>query len=129
MDDFYEYYASDLTKAGSPLLYYFESGQFKAYPIPSASDSVLVKYVKVPTELIATSVESAINWPKRYHRSVLGIGTLSRLAVMQDDAELGASYERLYEKALATMVDDVFHQQSQRPDFIHVNDPDNWDYS
>jgi len=88
-----------------------------------------VKYIQIPAELTLTSIEADIKFPKRYHRSVIVMGTLSRLAVMQDDAELGASYERLYEKALATMVDDVFHQQSQRPDFIHVNDPDNWDYS
>lgn len=129
MDDFYEYYGSQLTTSGSPLLYYFENDQIKVYPIPTTADSILVKYIKVPAELTATSVESDIRFPKRYHRSVLVIGTLSRLAVMQDDTDLGASFERLYEKALALMVSNVFKQQSQRTDFIHVNDPDNWDYS
>ena len=129
LDDFQESFASQLTKAGSPLLYYFEGDQFKAYPIPSASDTITVKYISVADELTATSPESDIRVPKRYHRSVLVMGTLSKLAVMQDDTELGQAYERLYEKALAGMVDSVMKQQSQRPDFIHVNDPDNWDYS
>lgn len=129
MDDFYEYYASALTKQGGPLLYFFEAGQLNAYPVPSATDSLLVKYIRVPDELTATSVEADIKWPKRYHRGVLVMGTLSRLAVMQDDTDLGAAYERLFEKALGTMVEEVFKQQSQRSDYIHVNDPDNWDYS
>lgn len=129
MDDFYEYYANQLTQAGSPLLYYFEAGQLKSYPIPSASESLRVKYIRVPEELTLTSLESDILFPKRYHRSVLVIGALSRLALMQDDPELGQSFGSLYERALAFMVEDVFKQQSQRTDFIHVNDPDNWDYS
>lgn len=129
MDDFYEYYGNQLTQGGSPLLYYFEAGQLTAYPIPSSTESLRVKYIRVPVELTATSVESDIKFPARYHRSVIVMGTLSKLAVMQDDPELGATYGGLYEQALAMMVDDVFKQQSQRPDFIHVNDPDNWDYS
>lgn len=128
-DDFSESFGSQLTKTGSPLLYYFEGGQIRVYPLPSASETVHVKYLSIADELTLTSAESDIKFPKRYHRSVLVMGTLSKLAVMQDDTDLGASYERLYEKALAMMVESNFKQQSQRPDFIHVNDPDNWDYS
>lgn len=129
MDDFYEYYANQLTQAGSPLLYYFEAGQIKVYPIPSTSDSIRVKYIQVPDELTADSLETDIKFPKRYHRAVIVMGTLSKLAVMQDDPDLGASFAGLYERALVNMVEDVFKQQSQRTEFIHVNDPDNWDYS
>lgn len=129
LDDFYEAFGSQLTKPGTAQLYFFEADQFTVYPVPSASDTVLVKYIRIPAELTATSIESAVRWPKRYHRGTLVMGTLSKLAVMQDDVELGASFERLYEQALARMVSDVFKQQSQRTDYIHVNDPDNWDYS
>lgn len=128
-DDFYQTYGSVLTSPGQPLLYFIEADQVKAYPVPSASDQVLLKYVKVPAALTLTSVESDIKFPPRYHRSVLGLGTLSRLAVMQDDLDMGAGYERLYEKALALAAGDLLKQQSDRTDFIHVNDLDNWDYS
>ena len=128
-DDFIEAYGSVLADPGSPMLYYFEGETLNFYPIPTSGDSVLIKYVKVPAELTLTSPESDIAFPKRYHRSVLVMGTLTRLAVMQDDLDLSNGYERLYEKALALMVEDVFKQQSQRSDFIHINDPDNWDYS
>jgi hypothetical protein len=128
-DDFYEYYGSQLTMAGSPVLYYFEGDTINFYPVPGTADGVLLKYIRKPDELTLTSIESDIKFPKQYHRSVLVMGTLSKLAVMQDDTDLGAAYERLYEKALATMVGNVFKQQSQRTEFIHVNDPDNWEYS
>jgi hypothetical protein len=131
LDDFYESYGGTASLAipGSPMLYFFENGQINFYPVPQTSDSVLVKYIRLADELTATSVETDIRFPKRYHRSVLVMGTLSKLAVMQDDPDLGAIYERLYEKALNGMVDAVLKQQSQRSDFIHVNDQDNWDYS
>jgi hypothetical protein len=128
-DDFYEYYGSQLTQAGSPLIYYFEANQLKCYPVPGASDAVLLKYISVADELTLTSSEADIRFPKRYHRSVLVMGTLSKLAVMQDDTDLGASYERLYEKALSLMTTANMKNQSQRTEFIHINDPDNWDYS
>jgi hypothetical protein len=129
MDDFYEQFGSSITTQSSPLLYFFEADQIKVYPIPSASETVRVKYISIADELLPTSLESDIRFPKRYHRSVLVIGTLAKLAVMQDDHELGQSFERLYEKALAGMIESVLKKQSQRPEFIHVNDPDNWDYS
>lgn len=128
-DDFYQTYGSQLALAQSPVLYFFEGNQFTVYPAPSSSETVTVKYQQTPAELTAVSVEANIVIPKRFHRSVLGIGTLSKLALMQDDVDMANAYERMYEKALAFMVNDVMKQQSDRTDFIHVNDPDNWDYS
>jgi hypothetical protein len=128
-DDFYDEFASQLTRQQSPLLYFFEGDQLTVYPRPSASETVTVKYLQTPAELTELSVEADIAVPKRFHRSVLVVGTLSKLAVMQDDVDMGNAYERLYEKALAFMIGDVMQQQSDRTDFIHVNDPDNWDYS
>lgn len=129
MDDFYETYAGSLTTAGSPLLYFFEGGNLRVYPVPSSTDAVLIKYMKVAPELTALSVEGDILLPKRYHRSVLVMGTLSKLAVMQDDLEMGQGYGNLFEVAVTRMTDDLLTEQSQRTEFIHINDPDNWDYS
>lgn len=128
-DDFYESFASTLTLSNVPQLYFFEGGQIKLYPVPRSTDTVLVKYQKVAPALTAVSAETSILLPKRYHRSVLGLGTLSRLAVMQDDLEMEQRYGALYEKAITLMTDDLLTEQTQRPGFIHANDPDNWDYS
>lgn len=129
VQDFYQTYGSQLTLAGSPSCYYFEQAVLNVYPVPSASDTVLIKYVKIPAALQQTTLEAAVIVPPKFHRSVLVMGTLSRLALAQDDVDMSGAYERLYEKALSLMVEDVLSEQSDRTDFIHVNDPDNWDYS
>jgi hypothetical protein len=128
-DDFFQTYASNLTQNGSPSLYYFEGGALNFYPLPTSSDVVVVKYHKIPPALLQTTLEASVLFPPKFHRSVLVMGALSRLALAQDDVDMSNAYERLYEKALAFMVADQLDQQSDRPDFIHVNDPDNWDYS
>lgn len=115
---------------GTPFYYYFLADQLYLAPIPAtAPTDGNIAFLQTPAELTALSVEADILIPKRFHRSVLAVGTLSRLALMQDDVDMSNAYERLYEKALALMVDDVFNRQSDRPDYIHVNDQDNWDYS
>lgn len=128
-DDFYQNYGDSLTQSGSPMLYFFEGGVLNVYPIPAATDTVRVKYVKVPAELTATSAETDIVLPKRYHRSVLVMGTLAKLAMFQDDPDMAQQYDVLYERALAQMIEDQLQQQTDRPDFIHVSDWDNYDYS
>jgi len=129
MDDFYEQYAANLTLAASPALYFFEGGAFRAYPVPAATDTVLVKYQRVAPELTAVSLEADILLPKRYHRSVLALGTLAKLAVMQDDLDMAQGYQNIFDRNVAYMTGDLLAEQAQRPQFIHVNDPDNWDYS
>lgn len=128
-DDFYQRFGDALTQTGSPQLYFFEGGTLHVYPTPATTDTVRIKYVKVPAELIATSAEADIVLPKRYHRSVLVMGTLAKLAMFQDDPEMAAQYDALYQRALAQMVEDQLKQQTDRPDYIHVSDWDNFDYS
>lgn len=114
----------------NPFYYYFVSDQLYVAPIPSSAPTDgNIAFLQTPAELTAVSAESDIIIPKRFHRSVLAVGTLSRLALMQDDVDMSNAYERLYEKALALMVGEVFNRQSDRPDYIHVHDQDNWDYS
>jgi len=127
LDDFLDRYGDNLTLQASPILYYREAGQLAVYPIPSASETVTMKYVRVPAALTATSLETDIVLPARFHRGALVNGALYRLYLMQDDTELSAGFERLYEKAISLMRDDLWREQYERPQFIHVNDPDNWD--
>lgn len=129
MDDFYDSYASNLTQDGSPLLYFFEGGDISFYPVPSAADAVTVKYQKIAPDLTALTASGSILLPPRYHRSVLVMGTLAKLAMMQDDTEMAQAYEAQAEKAIALMTEDLLREQYDRTEFIHVNDPDNWDYS
>ena len=121
--------ASVLETAGTPQWYYFLADAIYCAPPPVADTVVSIFYQKDVNVLTATSLEAEILIPARWHRSVLVIGTLMRLAMMQDDVDMANAYERVYEKALAYMVDAVFSRQTQRTQYIHVNDPDNWDYS
>lgn len=119
-----------LDSTGTPMWYYFLAEQLYAAPIPATDvTGVNVFYLKSINTLDANSAEAAILIPARWHRSVLVMGTLMRLAMMQDDVDMANAYERVYENALARMVDVSFTRQSQRTEYIHVNDPDNWDYS
>jgi hypothetical protein len=128
-DDFLENFASILTQGGSPALYYQEADQIKVWPVPSSGDSIIVQYIRFPAALEQTDVEAAIAIPPRYHRSVLVKGALVELAILQDDPDTAQVYKAEFEEAIARMSSDLLSQQDQRPDYIHVNDPDNYDYS
>lgn len=129
LDDFYQTYASQLTTVNQPFIYFFEAGQIKCFPVPNSTDTVLVKYQRVAPDLDLTTASGQILLPSRYHRSVLVMGTLAQLALMQDDTEMMAAYQGAAERAILNMTDDLLREQFDRTDFIHVNDPDNWDYS
>ena len=129
-DDFIEAYGSNLVVDDAPSYYYIQSSNtVQFYPRPRSSDLVNCQYLRVPAELTELSVEADIVLPKRWHRGVLGIGTLARLALMQDDVDMSNAYERLYEKSMAMMVGVEFKKQYDRPEYIHAYDADNWDYS
>lgn len=121
-------WASDGNK--DPVYYYFLADNIYVAPVPASDPGDgNIAFCKIPPELTALSLEADIVLPKRFHRSVLVIGTLAKLAMLQDDPEMGQQYDALYERQLAKMVDDVFKQQTDRPEYIHVNDWDNYDYS
>jgi hypothetical protein len=130
LDDLLQQMQPLSNQAGDPVYYYFLGDDLYVAPIPATDPGTwLLQFTERPRDLLATSLETDIAIPSRYHRSTLVLGTLSKLALMQDDPEMGQAYERLFEKALSLMVDDLFRRQTDRPEFIHVNDPDNWDYS
>lgn len=129
-DDFYANFAANLTDGGDPYIYYFDfGGQIKFYPVPPESTGgVVLKYLQIPAELTADSVSSEIVLPSRYHRAVLANGTLYKLYIQEDDTDLSAYFERLYEKALNTMREDLWKQQYDEPEYIHPVYPDDTFY-
>lgn len=131
LDDLFQRQPDWASTPGDPLFYYFVGDSLYLAPVPSntSSLSMNIQFQRIPAELTALSTEGDILIPKRYHRNVLVIGTLSKLAIMQDDPDTASNFERLFEKALQLMVGDIFNRQTDRPDFIHVYDVDNYDYS
>lgn len=125
-DDFIAGYASNLDNLASPLIYYFQGTQLKTYPIPGATETVTMQYIRQPTELTSTDVEASILIPKRYHRATLVNGALYKLYLMEDDPELSSAFQALYDRALVKMSADWLIQ-IDRSDYIHHVDPDDVD--
>lgn len=129
LDDLLERYASNLTLAGDPFLYYFEGSTLKFYPQPPAgTGSVVVKYIRTPAALAAGGAENTILLPKQYHRGVLVNGTLEKLYAMDDDTDTAVWFERKFEKAMDRMREDLWiRTQYDTPDYIHPVDPQDFD--
>lgn len=127
-EDFLENFGNVLTQSGSPGLFYIEAGIIKVWPIPTSADSITVQYQRVPPALTLVSPEADIVIPARWHRKVILMGALVELALLQDDPDTAQVYKSQYEEGIERMAADLFPQQTMRPDFIHVNDPDNYNY-
>jgi hypothetical protein len=115
-------YASD----SDPRIYYFEGGQLKVWPQPPAGRVVRFKYIQRSAPITADSTDSDILIPAEHYEAIL-LGALMRLSVMEDDEEIAAAIEPLFEQAVAEMISDVMPEQFDRTDYIHVFDPDDWD--
>jgi len=94
------------------------------WPIPGATQTVTMKYIHWPAELVAVDVEAAIILPSRYHRRVLVNGTVYKLYLMEDDPELAREFKNLYEEAIERMRSDLWKRQYDQPDYVHVLDYD-----
>jgi hypothetical protein len=128
LDDFEDAVGLNHSLAGNPTLYYFEGGQLKVWPLPAASTGrVKMRYVRWSAEITESSVESDILIPKQFHGSVIVPLALSKLYLQEDDAELSLAYKGLADEALVKMEAALFPQQFDRPDFVHVLDPDDYD--
>lgn len=128
LDDMDDYMGTNTTEAGDPLFYYFEGGQLKVWPLPPASTArVNLRYIKRSAKITDTSTESAYWIPPDHHETIL-FGTLMRLYDMEDDVELGQRMQVLYEKGIEDMVTALFTQQYDLTDYVHVFDPDDWDF-
>lgn len=119
--------SSDYTLVDAPSMYYVEGGVLKFWPIPPVgTGTAKLRYLQWSAAITSTSVESAILIPPRHHEVVM-FGALTRLYDKEDDPELAVRFEQQYQQALNDMVEDLFHQQFDEPDFIRVLDPNDWD--
>lgn len=127
LDDFEDQVGTEYMKAGDPYLYYFEGGQLKVWPVPAASTGrVRWKYIRVSDPITDASTESDILIPPRHHDLIV-LTALAKLYRMEDDLELAGWAMAEADRLLAGMRGDLLHQQFDRPDFVRVLDPDDWD--
>lgn len=128
LDDAEDHIGKDYTENGNPVFYYFEGGQLKVWPLPTAGDGRLrLKYIRWSPAVNAASPESAILIPKFYHEAIL-YGALLRLLDSEDDPELSVRYQGHFDARLQQMETTLFQLQFDRPDVIAITDPDDWDF-
>lgn len=128
LDDAEEHIGVNESQAGDPILYYFEGGQIKVWPVPPAGRIVRLKYIQR-----SPAIDEASTWASgdilipNEHYEVILYGALQRLYAMEDDVELAVAMAAQFEKSVQEMEADIYPQQFDRPDYIHVFDPDDYD--
>ena len=120
-DEFLDIYFPDTDLAGDPELYYFVGDSIYVYPIPASSPTGVIDYLKVETELAAGGAEATILLPPRHHK-VIVYRALVDLYTMEDDPELAAAFNAMYETKLQKMYGDLMRRQYDRPQTVRYVD-------
>ena len=111
-------YGQTLTSVGQPVAYYFLSNKLNIYYVPSSSTTLRMEYLSNHPELTSASVETDFLIPREHHRAVL-LGTLYKLYDMDDDYDIGASFQAQYEDRIIKMRNQLWIRQYDRPDRIY----------
>jgi len=119
-------YDPALSQTGDPSCYYFLGNELKFWPKPTATTSATIVYSRFPTELTTSSLETDILIPVR-HQRILVTGTLFKLYLMEDDAELAGQFERHFENRIERMRADLHTRQIDRPEYILDVTPEDYD--
>lgn len=112
-------YGQTLTQAGQPVVYYFKGSQLNVYFVPGAGSAVLtMEYLAHHPTLTQGSAENAILIPPQHHRAI-ALGALYKLYDMDDDFDIGASFQAQYEDRLMKMRNELWMRQYDRPQRIY----------
>lgn len=122
-DDLVKLFPNRLTETGTPIYYYYSGVSFYVWPIPDTTYTWFLKYMRIHPELTISSVEGDLYLPARHHRVVL-LGALSKLYVQDDDPELGAAYDELFEIRYANMREDLWRWNHDKDDVMLDVDPE-----
>ena len=127
MDDFEDRVGKDYTTAGDPLVYWFQNREPNFYPLPPSSTArVRIRFIQRSAAITASSTEAAFLIPVQYHEVIIA-RTLPILYAMEDDIELAQYFAANAVELQARMKSDIFVQQYDMPDFVHVFDSDDPD--
>lgn len=111
-------YGSTLASTGNPVAYYFRGGKIFIYFVPGSGQQLDMQYIAVHPTLVQASVEADILIPHQHHRAIV-LGTLYKLYDMDDDFDIGASFQQQYEDRIVKMRNSLWVQQYDRPDRIY----------
>lgn len=111
-------------ETGNPRLYYFVGEDLYVYPDAGGATYRLF-YTKTP--VAATNSSDAFYIPARHH-SIIVYGALVKAFLVNDDPQ-AATYQNLFESRYQQMRNDLWLQQYDRTDRIHVlTDSYDWSY-
>ncbi|MDE2098585.1 MAG: hypothetical protein KGL39_15125 [Patescibacteria group bacterium] len=111
-------YGQTLLSAGQPVAYYFLGETLNIYYVPSSSMTLDMEYLSNHPALTQSSLETAFLIPPQHHRAIL-LGTLYKLYDMDDDYDIGASFQAQYEDRILKMRTQLWTRQYDRPDRIY----------
>lgn len=107
-----------MAQNGDPVAYYFLGGKLGVFYVPGASATLDLDYLRKHPVLTESSVETDILLPREHHRAI-SLGTLYKLYDMDDDYDIGQSYQQQYEGRILTMRNELWTPQFDRPDRIY----------
>ena len=115
-------WGSVLSQPGQPVIYYFLNNTLNVWYVPGAGTGVLtLDYLAKQPVVTQASVESDILIPKEHHR-VVSLGALYKLYDMDDDFDIGASFQAQYEDRILKMRNELWERQFDRPERIYGSD-------
>ena len=114
-----------LYDSGNARVYYFVGDELHVYPPTSGSVSYRLYYTRVPSAASTTSDTFLI--PARHH-SIIVYGALVKAFLVNDDPQ-AAAFQNMFEQRYQQMRADVWMNQYDRTDRIHVvTDSFDWNY-
>ena len=111
-------YGQTLLSPGQPVAYYFLNSAINIYFVPSSGNTLNLEYLCNQPEVTQTTSEAGILIPPQFHRTVV-LGSLYKLYDMDDDFDIGASFQQQYEDRILKMRNQLWQQQFDRPDRIY----------
>lgn len=127
VDEMEERYGANLTDSGDPYFYYFEGTVLRVFKVPSSTQTLRLRYLKVPGAVIQTDLEPAIAVPPLGHEALV-FRSVMRLADLEDDDEIAARFGALYEQEMQVLEEALVAQQFDVPDHVLVVDDDDFYY-
>lgn len=111
-------YGQTLGQSGTPVAYYFRGTQMFIYFVPSSGQTLDMQYLATHPTLVQGSVGTDILIPAQHHR-LISLGTLYKLYDMDDDFDIGASFQQQYEDRIQKMRNELWMRQYDRPQRIY----------
>lgn len=110
-----------------PFKYYFVGEDMFVYPAISSPTTFRLYYVRVPSDLTSATLSADILLPARHH-SIIVFGALVKAFLVNDDPQ-AATFQQMFESRYQQMRNDLWLNQYDRTDRIHVvSDSSDWSY-